>query len=87
VFGKIGEEVQWVVEQNGILVVSERTGESLRLNQTESAVWQLYSVEVILEEICQFLAALQNEPQDVAEQLITDLLQRWKKIGFLESRA
>jgi hypothetical protein len=75
--------VKWAVEEDGILVIDTGAANSLKLNQTESALWQLNTVKTPQSQLTRFLSVLEGIAVDEAGRFIEELYERWRKLGLL----
>jgi hypothetical protein len=75
--------VKWAVETGGIVIVSPG-GNLLKLNQEESALWNLCAAGLSRKIIVDFFAAVKKVPAAKAAGFVSGLLQTWEKEGLLE---
>jgi len=78
--------VRWAVEEDGILIVDQREKKSLKLNQTESALWQLNMVRTPYSQLSLFLSLVKGIPIIEADRFIEELFELWRKQRFLTDR-
>ena len=76
--------VKWAVEEDGILIVNSKANTSLKLNQTESSLWQLIAVKTPYNQLSRFLAALKGITLIEAEKFIQEVFERWRELKYLE---
>ena len=85
-FAYPSEGVKWAVEEDGILLVNPKTETSLKLNQIESALWHLSTVKTPYHQLSLFIAVLSDVSLAEAEKFIEELFERWRELGYLESK-
>lgn len=78
--------VKWAVEKNGILIVYPKKKKGLKLNQTESALWQLNMIKTPHNQLSRFLSTLRHIPQAEADKFIEELFELWREQRLLEYR-
>jgi len=79
--------MKWVVEEDGILIVNPKAKTSLKLNQTESSLWQLITAQTPQNQLSRFLTALKGITLTEAEKFIQEVLEHWKELKYLEYRS
>ena len=76
--------VYWVVEKHGILLVSPERPSYLKLDQTESAVWQMLNAGIDLQRIFRFLALIKGFSFAEVENYFEKFCEYLKKQGYLQ---
>jgi hypothetical protein len=79
--------VKWIVELDGILIVNPKAKTSLKLNQTESSLWQLTTAQTPQNQLSRFLTALKGITLTEAEKFIQEVFDRWRELKYLEYRS
>jgi hypothetical protein len=72
------------VEDDGILLIDQRSGRSRRLHDSEAALWDLMSRGYSYVQIVAMISAIGSLPAKGAEQLVRSSLAAWLEEGFLE---
>jgi len=79
--------VKWIIEEDGILLVNPKAKISLKLNQTESALWQLNTAKTPQNQLSCFLAVLKGISLAKAEGFIEELFDQWIELRYLEYKS
>jgi hypothetical protein len=74
----------WAVEADGILLVVTEEVKSHKLNQLESALWQMITIASSRERLSQFLCAVLGISKDEAQKRLEDLIHSWREAGYLD---
>lgn len=77
--------VCWVKDSEQTILVEEQNGQACSLCGLEAVVWDLLVLEYPAERIVKFLAALLDEPSEMAREELRSVLQRWEELGFLRA--
>jgi hypothetical protein len=77
--------VYWVVESYGILLVSPDGLSFLKLDQTESALWQMLDAGIDLKRILRFLSVIKGVSLDEAENQFKNFCKGLGEQGYLKS--
>ncbi|MFH1136961.1 MAG: hypothetical protein V1816_12875 [Pseudomonadota bacterium] len=77
-------EIEWAVEQEGLLVIDSRSGRSRFLPQPEAAVWDLFSRGRDCRQVGEIIGAVAGLRPDQVESFILGLVRGWLEAGFLE---
>ena len=75
---------KWVVEEDGIILVSLEKRFPHKLDQTDSALWQMINYGVKKEALVSFLVAVKGSTVKAAEEFLEAKLERWTTKGFLD---
>jgi hypothetical protein len=77
------DEVRWVRDKAGLLVIHSGTGEVLLLKDIEACLWDWLQMAG-WEEAIEFSAAYLHTSKERAVEVAAEILKKWHRFGFIE---
>ncbi len=75
--------IRWTVDQSGIVLINENSGESCFAGYPEAALWDLMQRGYSFAKIVELFSSIIMENEAIAEEIAAVTFRRWIEQGFL----